>query len=85
MFQCERCGLCCVNLHKSALYTELDRGDGVCRYFDVNSKLCTIYESRPLKCNVDKTYEIYLKNKMSLERYYELNYEACKKLRMEES
>jgi len=40
MFQCDRCGCCCRNLHKSEIYAELDRGDGVCKYLLGN--LCTI-------------------------------------------
>lgn len=54
MFYCDCCGLCCMNLSKSEIYSDLDRGDGICKYFDMDSKLCTIYEERPEKCNVDK-------------------------------
>ena len=31
MFHCTRCGECCRNVNKSHLYTNLDRGDGVCK------------------------------------------------------
>lgn len=59
----------------------LDRGDGVCKYFDKQSKLCRIYESRPLICNVDKAYEKYFKDEMSKKEYYEINYISCRKLK----
>lgn len=81
MFKCDCCGLCCMNLNKSQVYDDLDRGDGVCKYFDAVSKLCTIYYERPEKCNVDRTYERFFKDKMTLEEYYQLNYEACDELK----
>lgn len=70
-----------MNLSESQLYCDLDRGDGICRYFDCETKLCNIYADRPDKCNVDKLYELYFKEIMAKEEYYKLNYEACKKLK----
>lgn len=81
MFKCDCCGLCCMNLNMSEIYNDLNRGDGICKYFDIDTKLCTIYATRPEKCNVDRTYEKYFKEKISLDQYYELNYEACKRLK----
>ena len=81
MYKCEKCGNCCSNLSASKLYFDLDRGDGKCKFFDEKTRLCLMYENRPLKCNIDKTYELLFKNKMTLEEYYRLNYEACKKLK----
>lgn len=81
MFKCDCCGLCCMNLKKCQIYADLDRGDGICKYFNINSKLCTIYGERPEKCNVDKTYERFFKDKMTLEEYYQLNYKACIELK----
>ena len=80
MYLCQKCGACCSIVGKSEIYSDLDRGDGKCRYFDEKTKLCTIYENRPLKCNVDKIYDVYFKEKMTKKEYYDLNYEACKKL-----
>lgn len=70
-----------MNLKMSELFSDLDRGDGICRYFDVTSKLCSIYENRPDKCNVDKMYEKCYKDKIFIEEYYKLNYEACNRLK----
>lgn len=79
MFPCDQCGACCRNLHLSPLYAELDRGDGVCKYLSGN--LCSIYESRPLLCRIDESYEKFFKEVMSLEEYYQLNHDACQLLK----
>lgn len=79
MFKCDRCGACCRHLNKSEVYKALDRGDGVCKYLEGN--MCQIYEERPLLCRVDECYELYFKEYMSLEEYYEQNYKMCKKIR----
>lgn len=79
MFECSKCGCCCRNLNLSELYNELNRGDGVCKYLKGN--LCIIYDKRPDICRVDKCYELFFKDSISLEDYYKLNKEMCKKLR----
>lgn len=81
MFKCDKCGICCRNLDKSSLYSDLDRGDGTCKYLKGN--LCSIYDNRPLPCRVDECYDLYFKNIMSREEYYEKNYAFCKKLKKE--
>ena len=84
MFHCQKCGRCCKNLAEVSWYADLDRGDGVCRYFNSAMNLCNIYEIRPLKCNVSQAYEKFYKQVMSWEEYERKNYEACKILRDEE-
>lgn len=79
MFMCDQCGECCRHLNLSPLYKGLDRGDGVCRYLKGN--LCSIYDSRPLICRVDESYEAFFQNEMSLNEYHKLNYEACKTMK----
>lgn len=81
MFNCDCCGQCCMNIGTSALYRDLDRGDGICRFFNTQNHLCTIYDNRPTKCNVDASYNLYFKKSMTKEKYYQLNYDACKKLK----
>ena len=81
-FNCDKCGICCRNLNRSDLYTFLDRGDGVCKYL-TNSNLCSIYDERPILCQIDKAYEIYFKETLTKEEYYQLNYNACIKLKYE--
>ena len=58
--------------------------DGVCKYLDRKTNLCTIYNARPLVCNVDKYYEAYFKEQMSREKFYELNYQSCRNLQNDE-
>ena len=81
MFDCKKCGKCCCNLDKSPLYSDLDRGDGTCIHFDEGTRLCKIYDKRPLKCNIDQMYEAFFKDKMSKDEYYKQNYAACDLLR----
>ncbi len=82
MFRCNQCGACCKHLDRSEIYKDLDRGDGTCIYLTGNS--CSIYEKRPLICRVDESYYIFFKSQISLEEYYELNYEACASLKKKE-
>lgn len=81
MFYCDKCGLCCMHINESSFDNDMDRGDGVCRFFDDKTHLCKIYSERPIFCNVDKFYEEYFKDKYSIEEYYSVNYESCKKLK----
>lgn len=81
MFKCDCCGLCCMKVNSSFLYKNLDRGDGICRFFDCMSHLCTIYDKRPIRCNIDLAYDLYFKEIMSKEQYYQLNYSECEKLK----
>lgn len=76
MFKCDCCGLCCRHIDCSFTDSGLDRGDGVCVYFDEISSLCKIYEERPLICNVDKFYEEYLIGMISREAFYRINYSS---------
>jgi hypothetical protein len=79
MFKCDKCGQCCRHLANSEVYKELDRGDGVCKYLDGN--LCSIYDDRPVICNIDKAFELYFKHVISKEDYIKLNQEACLSLK----
>lgn len=82
MFKCDCCGLCCMNLKLSNIYSDLDRGDGICKNFNEVTKLCTIYDERPDKCNLHKMYEKFYKNTITLEEYYKLNEIACNQLKI---
>ncbi|WP_368043288.1 YkgJ family cysteine cluster protein [uncultured Ruminococcus sp.] len=79
MFKCDRCGMCCRNIRKSELYKELDDGTGKCKY--LNGNLCSIYNNRPTFCKVDECYDLYFKDIMTKEEYYEQNYKACNSLK----
>lgn len=79
MFKCNSCGECCRNLDKSEIYRNLHEGGGICKY--LKGDRCTIYSQRPLFCRVDECYKEFFELELSLEEYYELNYEMCKKLK----
>jgi hypothetical protein len=65
----------------SDLYKHLDRGDGVCIYFDCSTKLCSIYDERPIICRIDDYYEKFYRNDFTLQEFYEENYKACENLK----
>ncbi len=79
MYNCKKCGNCCRNLKKSEIYKKLDRGDGTCVFLENN--LCSIYEKRPLICQIDKFYELYLSDKLDISEYYKLNNLACEEMK----
>lgn len=79
-FKCSRCGACCKNIGYVEEALHLDRGDGVCKYYSDDKKMCTIYDFRPEICRVDKMYKRF-KNDMSWDKYLDSSYEACDKLR----
>ena len=54
--------------------------NGICKYLNQETNLCTIYNNRPIFCNVDAFYEKYLKNKMPINEFYAKNKSECKKL-----
>lgn len=80
MFNCDKCGECCRNLDKSPIYSELDRGDGICRYLIGN--LCSIYEKRPMLCRIDESYDLLFKDKITRSEFYKLNQSFCIKLKI---
>lgn len=81
MFHCDKCGLCCMHIGSSPIFSALDRGDGVCKFFVDETRLCSIYRKRPTLCNVDKAYEVYYKDELTQQEYYEINYRSCKELK----
>lgn len=81
MFICDKCGLCCEKVGELSIYRSLDRGDGICMYFDEKTRLCSIYENRPVLCNIDKAYDEFFYDTMTRDKYYKMNYESCKKLK----
>jgi len=58
--------------------------NGVCKYYNYETKGCNIYENRPDICNIDKTYELkYFKN-YSKKEFYKLNAQVCNFLQEKE-
>lgn len=80
-FPCDMCGLCCQQVGRSEIYKHLDRGDGICKYYQTETHKCSIYLQRPIICNVDAYYEKYLKGVCSKREYYKKNQYACEELK----
>lgn len=79
-FPCTSCGKCCRSIGKNSLLSLFDRGDGICKFLDETSNLCSIYKDRPIVCQIEAYYKRYLTKKMSWEQFVNLNIEACIKL-----
>ena len=78
-FFCDKCGECCRHIHLIEELRTYDRGDGQCRYLTGN--LCSIYETRPDICNVEKMFQKKFSGLMSREEYIRLNHEGCKQIK----
>jgi Fe-S-cluster containining protein len=76
-FICDRCGSCCRSIGKSVLFADLDKGGGICGHLDEETNLCTIYNERPLFCDVEKAYEAYFADVVDIEEYFLMNRKAC--------
>lgn len=79
-FPCNKCGACCRNIRNSELTIYLDRGDGICKFYHDETKLCSNYGNRPAICRISLYYQENLSNKMSWDNYVDINLEACKSL-----
>lgn len=79
-FPCTLCGKCCRKVYLSEQTTYLDRGDGICRHFDIDTNLCLIYENRPKICRVEDYYQENLSTQLSWDEFIQLNLEICEKL-----
>ena len=79
-FPCAMCGLCCQHVDRSPDYSDLDRGDGTCRFYDDATRKCRQYQERPLRCNIDLFYEQELQELLARDEYYDLNLKVCREL-----
>lgn len=80
-FPCDMCGLCCQNVGRSDIYKSLDRGDGVCRYYQIDTHKCSIYLQRPILCNIDAYYDKYLRDVCNRSEFYKMNQQVCNELK----
>ena len=82
-FPCLICGLCC---EKAAMVLQLQPyigEDGLCKYYDKETKKCRIYLHRPEICNTCQMYEKYFQSIMSEPEFMIKNLEVCYTLNME--
>ena len=76
-FTCSKCGSCCTHLKVfHGVYEALDRGDGICLYFNEEARLCTIYDSRPAICRIEEGYQFF--SPMDWSEYITKIQNACK-------
>ena len=83
-FPCSSCGQCCRRVSHSNQTKYLDGGDGVCRYLDKQSNLCSIYEDRPLVCRVEDYYQEFLQDKITWISFVEMNVKVCEILQKDD-
>lgn len=84
-FPCTACGQCCRRVYLSEKTAYLNRGDGVCQYFNEENNLCSIYENRPLICRVDDYYQAHFSQMISWDDFVQLNMEICHSLQNKSS
>ncbi|RDU71807.1 YkgJ family cysteine cluster protein [Helicobacter brantae] len=81
IFSCDKCGACCCHISTILELQEYDLGNGVCKFFDISTKECKIYNTRPLVCRVDEMFEEKYKSLMSKKDFYKKNLEICEMLK----
>ena len=80
MFPCTACGLCCQHIGQIEELKEFDLGNGICKYFDISTNGCKIYNDRPEICQVEKMFELKYNKYFTKEEFYMLNAKACNDL-----
>lgn len=81
-FECIKCGACCRHLDAFyGIYDDLDRGDGICMFYDSETCLCSIYKFRPNKCRIGYIYN-KIKDIISSDKYFKLTIYGCFQLRL---
>jgi len=80
MFPCTMCGVCCQHISQIEELKSYDLGNGVCKYFDTDLSICTIYENRPDICRIDRMYTNKYFEMYTKDEFYKLNAEACNRL-----
>lgn len=76
-FPCVQCGICCQRVFLAQETQYLDRGDGVCRHYNVAHRTCNIYAARPDICRVGKQYDLHYASQCTWSTFVELNQAAC--------
>jgi len=80
MFPCTKCGLCCQHISGIEELKDFDLGNGICKYFNNIDNICSIYDTRPDICRIDKMYEIKYKNFFTKNDFYIENAKVCNEL-----
>lgn len=73
-FPCTQCGACCSSIENIEFLKEYNN-NGICE--NLENKKCSIYETRPLLCNLDESYKKIFSAYMTKEEFYRSNAKAC--------
>uniref|UniRef100_A0A6M3M1G8 Putative zinc-or iron-chelating protein n=1 Tax=viral metagenome TaxID=1070528 RepID=A0A6M3M1G8_9ZZZZ len=88
MFPCSKCGCCCKRIDKAVFNVGIKADDnalffpytwdstGRCKKLTKKNR-CSVYDNRPLICNIDKLFELL---DMPKNDYYKLNIDICNTL-----
>lgn len=76
-FPCNQCGACCRHVDRADETLFLDRGDGICRHYGMESRRCNIYDARPAICQVEKQFLMNYQQHYSWQTFIEINQIAC--------
>ncbi len=77
MYPCTRCGCCCKRIGLLGVDFPYDiNADGSCSKLSENNE-CTVYDERPLVCNIDKFAEVM---EIDKEIFYKANIATCNAL-----
>lgn len=79
-FPCTQCGRCCEHVNLALETRFLDRGDGACRHYNSNTRLCSVYTTRPDICRVGLQYKTHYQDLCSWDDFVKLNLEVCQQL-----
>ncbi|MFB1344046.1 YkgJ family cysteine cluster protein [Helicobacter pylori] len=71
--------MCCKNITGIIELIGFDTGNGVCKFLDLKTNRCKIYESRPLICRIDEAHK-KLYPHILLKEFYAKNAEICNAL-----
>ena len=80
MFPCTSCGLCCKHISHIKELKEYDLGNGVCKYLNLDTNECLMYDKRPDICKVDEMFNKKYHKCYTKEEFYKLNADACNRL-----
>lgn len=81
IFPCDSCGKCCQNVNLSEQTKWLDSGNGVCKYFDIDTNTCRIYDERPDICNVKLQYTMNYSQNYTWQEFVDINVQVCDELK----
>jgi len=54
--------------------------NGVCSKYDKETKLCTIYETRPMVCRIDDYFDKYMSANLDINHWHHYNAQMCNKM-----